>query len=177
MKNLLILASGLFLLSCGKSQETSSKASSSNDTSAIVMLDASNEYTPVLDKAMNNLAQKNVAAAVASYADSIQFVHPSGAITKTKKELETTLTARISQFSSLSYTGRVYIAFDVKRSTQKNVNPGVYVTGWMWSTVKNAKGDSVMTPMTLTMHFNKDKKVDFAYSTYDLKGRSDLMAK
>lgn len=174
MKNFLFILMSLILFSCGKSQEKAKISSS--DSADIIMLDASNEYSPILDQTMNSLAQKDVASAVAPYADSIQFIHPSGAITKTKKELESALTSRINQFASLKYTGRVYITFDVRKPSQKNVMPGVYVTGWMWSTVKNAKGDSVMTPMTLTIHFNKDKKVDFGYSTYDLKGRSDLVA-
>ncbi|MEY2792541.1 MAG: hypothetical protein RJA76_533 [Bacteroidota bacterium] len=174
MKKLAFIAFSALLFSCGNAKE---KNNSSNDSASIVMIDPGTEFTNVLDETMNNLAKKDVAAAISSYADSIQFVHPSGAITKTKQELESALSSRISQFSSLSYHDRVYIAFDVKKPRQKNVTPGVYVTGWMWSTVKNAKGDSVVSPMTLTIHFNKDKKVDFGYSTYDLKGRTDLMAK
>ncbi len=177
MKKIILFVSVGLLFSCGKSQETASGMDSSNDTASIVMLGSSNDYIKVLDATMNSLAEKNVAGAVSAYTDSVQFIHPSGVITKTKSELETALTSRIKLFSSLSYTGRTYIAFDVRKPSQKNVNPGVYVTGWMWSTVKNAKGDSVVTPMTLTIHFNKENKVDFGYSTYDLKGRSDLLSK
>ena len=177
MKNLLILASVACLFSCGQKQEAASSTASEDSSAAIVMVENAKDYTDVLDNTMNNLAEKNVAEAVSAYSDSIQFIHPSGAVTHTKKELEDALSSRISVYSSLNYTSRTYIAFDVKKPSRPDVTPGVYVTGWMWSTVKNAKGDSVRTPMTLTLHFNKDKQVDFAYSTYDLKGRSDMMAK